>query len=297
MLKNLWNTLTSSAEESAEKTAPVDANKLQLFASHFRIGRKILYYPEAHVKSVLRTIVMAYRVNDHYLYGNDALRSDRDGALRSFRLVANQEIPLEQVRRFQVLLPDTSEMETKLDYMTRAELGPAGHLRQGNTITLICESADRCVPSVEVVVQRKQVMQDGPFANNATILVTPHLHSLRISDKRRTQRVSTAIWADLYHAAGSPPFPCMLKDFSESSLRLEATEAAAAIPRLETGRMATVEFDFGSADSTYRLRGKIIRHDDSSCVLGVEQIYHDGDFDRIKMIDVVEIKTRLLNQE
>lgn len=297
MLKKLWNTLLSPTSETEERRPALGREALRLFVRHFRIGRKILYFPESHHRSALHTIVMAYRVNDHYVYSNDALLVDEEGAPAGFRISAGETLGLEEVRRFQVLLPDTSEMEQKLDYLTRAELGPAGHLRQGNMITLVCDSAERCVPFVEAVVQRKQVMQDGPYDKSPTILVTPDLASLKVRDKRSRQRVATAIWADLYHAAGAPPFPCVLKDFSENSLRLQTGETPASMPRLDVGKLATVEFDFGSVDATYRLRGRIIRCDDTTCVLQLEQIDRDGDFERIRMIDVVEIKTRLLNPD
>jgi hypothetical protein len=295
MLKKLRNILHPSSNEAGGEDKAIAPEQLRLFAGHFRIGQKILYFPEYHQKSVLNTIIVAYRVNGEYLYSNDALRFTPDSALQGFRISSNKALPLDEVLNFQVLLPDTSELERKLDYFTRAELGPAGHLRQGNTITLVCDSAERCVPTIDAIVQRKQVMTEGPFEGSSTILVTPDFASLKINDKRRQQRVHTAIWADMFYAPGSPPFPCMLKDFSESSLRLGTGEANGCMPELEAGKVATVEFDFGSIATTYRIRGRVIRRDATNCVLQMEQIYKDGEFDRIKLIDTVEIKTRLLN--
>ncbi len=291
-LRNLFKPGTRDADDSGDGIAE---DRLRTLLSHFRIGQKILYYPEYHPKSVLNTIILAYRVNGAYLYSNDAVRHRADGSVVGFRLSPREVLPVEQVHRFQMLLPDTSELERKLDYFTRAELGPAGHLRQGNTLTLVNDSTERCVPTVDAVIQRKQVMDEGPFEGDATILVTPEFASLKLNDKRRHQRIATDLWADLFYAPGAPPFSCVLKDFSETALRLGVSGRAEEMPALETGRMAAVEFDFGGVESTYRLRGRVIRRDAGNCVLQIEQILKDGEFGRIKFIDAVEIKTRLLN--
>lgn len=295
MLNRLRNFLRPSTRTVDEAAARIDERKLRSFAAHFRIGQKILYFPEYHQKSVLNTIILAYRVNQDYLYSNDSVRFRSDGSIQGFRISAKEMLPVEEIRHFQVLLPDTSELERKLDYFTRAELGPAGHLRQGNVITLVNDTTERCVPTVDGVIQRKQVLDEGPFEGSATILVTPDLGSLKFNDKRRHQRINAEIWADLFHAPGSPPFSCLLKDFSETALRLCTSNSSASMPLLEAGKMAAVEFDFGGVETTYRLRGRVIRRDDTTCVLQIEQILKDGEFDRIKLMDAVEIKTRLLN--
>lgn len=296
MLKRLRNIFQPEHHAVGSDDATLDADRLRTFATHFRIGQKILYFPEYHQKSVLNTIIMAYRVNGTYVYANEALRFRADNSLQGFRMTARDMLAIEEVSSFQLLLPDTSELERKLDYFTRAELGPAGHLRQGNTITLVCDSAERCVPMIDTVIQRRQTMEEGPFEGSSTILVTPDLGSLKLNDKRRHQRVQTAMWADLFYASGSPPIPCLLKDFSETSLRLGSGDMNPQIPELEAGRSVVVEFDFGSVESTYRIRGKVARVDASGCVMRMEQIFKDGEFDRIKLMDTVEIKTRLLNQ-
>lgn len=297
MLNRLRHFLRPAAQAVDDAAVPIAEQKLRSFVSHFRIGQKILYFPEYHQKSVLNTIVLAYRVNQVYVYSNDAVRFRADGSLQGFRISAKEILPVEEIRHLQALLPDTSELERKLDYFTRAELGPAGHLRKGNIITLVNDSTERCVPMIDAVIQRKQVMDEGPFEGSATILVTPDFASLKFNDKRRHQRINADIWADLFHAPASPPFSCLLKDFSETSLRLCTGDTSETMPPLEAGKMAAVEFDFGGVETTYRLRGRVIRRDDSTCVLQIEQILKDGEFDRIKLMDAVEIKTRLLNLE
>ena len=67
------------------------------------------------------------------------------------------------------------------------------------------------------------------------------------------------------------------------------------MPALKLDGRVIVEFDFGSIETTYRIRGKVMRGEDDFCVVRVEQLYRDGDFERIRMMDAIEIKTRLLN--
>ena len=297
MLDKLWKGRGSAkaADKKNAKTSSLDRGKLKQFATYFPIGRKLLYYPEYHQKAVLHTLVIGYRVNERLIYANDAVLLDGQGHPAGFRLDGGEILPAEKLASFEILVPDTSEMERKLDYVTRAALGPAGQFRKGNTITLVAENVERCLPSVDTVVERRQVMEEGPYAGSATILLAPDFATLKVVDKRRHQRVAAALWADLYFAKDTPPFRCVLRDFSENSLRLSVSDDGRPMPALKPGGPVVVEFDFGSIETTYRIRGKTMRGEGDFCVVQVEQLYRDGDFERIRMMDAIEIKTRLLN--
>jgi hypothetical protein len=295
MLKTLWNNLQGSAKPEPDVAPIVDRDTLKLFATHFPIGRKILYYPEYHQKSVLPTFIIGYLADDHFLYANGAVLHDAQAMPIALRLPTGKALPLERLKTFQLLLPDTSDMERRLDYFTRAELGPAGQFRHGNTITLVCDTADRCIPTIDTTVQRRQVMSEGPYQGSSTVLVTPEFGSLKIVDKRRHRRVQTVVSADLHFAKEMAPRACVLRDFSDHSLRLGNTSSTHPLPLLDTGAHVLVEFDFGSLETTYRLRGQVIRCDNASCVVKTERIYKGGGFEKIRMMDIVEIKTQLLN--
>lgn len=297
MLDKLWKG-RGSAKTADKKKAPAfvfDRIKLKQLATYFPIGRKLLYYPEYHQKAVLHTLAIGYRVNERLIYTHDAVLLDGQGHPTGFRLDDGEVLPVNKLTSFEILVPDTSEMERKLDYVTRAALGPAGQFRKGNTITLVAENVERCLPSVDTVVERRQVMEEGPYAGSATILLAPDFATLKVVDKRRHQRVAAALWADLYFAKDTPPFRCVLRDFSENSLRLSVSDDGRPMPALKPGGPVVVEFDFGSIETTYRIRGKTMRGEGDFCVIRVEQLYRDGDFERIRMMDAIEIKTRLLN--
>lgn len=294
MFEKFWKKDTPPEDERQTGSA-FARDKLKLLAHYFPIGRKLLYYPEYHQKAVLSTIIIGYRVNDRFIYANDAILFDGAEYPTSFRVSENEYVSTDRLKNFALVIPDTSEMEKQLDYITRAELGPAGQFRPGNNITLIADNVDRCLPTMDTTVYRRQVLKDGPYTDSPVILVTPDLDTLKVVDKRKHQRVRAAMWADLYFEKGGAPFRCVLRDFAESALRLSVSDGTQTMPALRVDGPAVVEFGFGSVDSTYRIRGKVFRRENDFCVVNTEQIYRHGEFERIKLIDIIEIKTLLLN--
>jgi hypothetical protein len=295
MFKTLWNSLSSQkAAESGEEPA-FDRDKLKMLADYFPIGMKLRYYPEYQREIVFDTIIIAYRVNEQFIYSREDVLLDRESFPTGFKIGNKRILGVEQLERFQLLLPDTTSAELTLTYVTRAELGRGGQFRIGNAVTLFVETDDRGIPTVDTMVDRRQVMNNGPFADSSTILVTPEFDSLMVADKRRKQRVEAAIGADLYIAVGGAPFNCVLGDFSEHSLRLRAGDYGLPMPAMEVGAAVDVEFVLGEPGTICRLRGKVFRRTDQFCVIDIEQVYKFGDFEKIQAMDVMEITTTLLN--
>lgn len=296
MLKRLFGSLLNEDDTTEEAVGQsIDRARLQMLVSHFPIGYKPRYYPEFQRNIIFQTILIGYRVNDHYLYARDALLKDEEGQLIGFRISPDQVLPLPKLRKFQILLPDTSEMERKLDYGTRAELGRSGQFTQGNTITLVGQSAASGVPTVDNLVDRRQILISGPYAKCSTILLTPDFTTLAITDERRKQRIDGGIPARLYFRDDAPCVECILNDFSEQSLRVNIATPGQVMPPLTAADSVIVDFDFGDIGSAYRVRGKVFRRTEKFCVVNLHQILRDGEFERMRMMDVMEIKTGLLN--
>ena len=296
MLKALWNSLSSSKAGETGETAAFDRARLKMLCEYFVIGRKLLYYPEYQREVVFETLIIAYRVNDQFLYSRDAVLLDGEGFPTGFQIAGKKVLPVGKLVKFQLLLPDTTEAEMTLDYATRAELGRGGQFRIGNAITLFIKTDERSIPTVDTMVDRRQIMISGPYEGSSTILVTPDFDSLMLADKRHKQRVETAIRADLYLALDAPPFPCVLGDFSERSLRLQVSDASQVMPPLKPEDTVVIEFELGELATICRLRGKVFRRADDFCVIRIEHLYKSGDFERIKALDIIEITTYLLNQ-
>ena len=287
-----------SDSDSAEtaKSSAFDPADLKSLFQHFPIGRKLRYYPEFQRDIVFTTLVIAYRINDQFIYSRDAVLADTNGLPTGFQVADGKIIPFAKLTRFQVMVPDTSAMEGKLDYFTRAELGrTGGQFRQGNAITLMAETSDRGIPTVDTRVDRRQVMPNGPYANNAVILLIPEFDTLKLADKRQKQRVQSAIAAALHYRANTSPLPCVLADFAESTLRLDVRADDEVMPEMQENDVVIVDFSIGGVEGDYRLRGKLFRRAEDFCVIKYEFLFRDGNFEKLGPMDIMEIKTGLLN--
>ncbi|MBI4987349.1 MAG: hypothetical protein HZC23_00890 [Rhodocyclales bacterium] len=295
MFKLLWNNPSppKGREEAADMV--LDGDRMKMLGEHFPIGKKVRYFPEYQRDIVFHTIIIAWRVNDHYIYSREAIRRDEDGLPESF-LVGERKtrLALDKVRRLQLMVPDTTDMERTLDYIRRANLGRNGQFVRGNAITLIADTCRNGIPSVDTQVDSRLRMKDGPYTDNQMILLRPDLDTLKIADQRQKARVQSRVPVNLYLKEDAPPVGCILGDFSDVSLRLKAAPGQ-AMPPLKVNDKVVVVINLGDAASTYRIKGSVFRAAADACVIKLKQLYKDGDFSAIKTMDVLEIKTGLLN--
>lgn len=295
MFKSLWKKLGASDEEDRPPSSAYDADELRLLCDHFQIGRPVSYFPEFMREVVFPTIIIAYRVNGQYIYTADDVERDEHGDLSAFRIGPKTRVRLSDLKSFQILLPDTSDLEKKLDYFTRAELGRAGQFRTGNTITLQAQTQDRGIPTVDTTVDRRETLASGPYADTHTVLVTPQLNSLEIADKRRKSRVAALVAADLHQGVDAEPVRCTLCDFSEQSLRLIPRGKTTELPPMAEGAHVEVEFQTSIDDPVFRLSGQVLRADHEHAVISVIHRVSDSGMEKLTPLDVVRIKTGLLN--
>lgn len=295
MFKLLWS--NPSPPKGREEAADValDGNRMKMLGEHFPIGRKIRYFPEFQRDIVFHTIIIAWRVNDHYIYSREAIQTDGDGTPLAFLIGEKKtRLALGKVRRLQLMVPDTTDMERSLDYIRRATLGRNGQFVRGNAITLIADTCRNGIPSVDTLVDNRLRMKDGPYADNQMILLRPDLDTLQIADQRQKARVQSHVPVNLYLKEDAPPVGCILGDFSDVSLRL-AVAPGQAMPPMKVNDKVIVVINLGDAASTYRIKGSVFRAAVDACVIRLKQLYKDGDFSAIKTMDVLEIKTGLLN--
>ncbi len=293
MLKTLLNTLSPRKVIPAPQGSDFEPGALKSLMQYFPMGKKLHYYPEFERDFKLESVIIAYRVNQHYLYSHDSILINREGTPTGFKLDDKKILPVESLKTLQFLLPDTSEMELKLNYFTRAKLGRGGQFAQGNIITLVASKREPGVPTIDTRVDRRQVIQDGPYADYKTILVTPDVDSLHVADQRQTHRVDTAIWATLKFRNGTQ-FPCVLGDFSERSLRLQVEHTHDRMPSMATTDKVELEFNLHD-NSLCRFRGTVYRRTNTICVVEIESLYKYDSYKRMSQMDVIEIKTGLLN--
>lgn len=293
MLKTLLSTLSPRKPIPTLRGPDFAPSALKSLIQFFPMGKKLHYYPEFERDFKLESVIIAYRVNQHYLYSHDSILCNKEGTPTGFRLQGKKILPLEGLKTLQFLLPDTSEMELKLNYFTRAKLGRGGQFAQGNIITLVANKREPGVPTIDTRVDRRQVIQDGPYADYKTILVTPDVDSLHVADQRQTHRVDTAIWAILKFRGGNE-FPCVLGDFSERSLRLQVEHANDRMPLVATKDRVEIEFNLHD-NSLRRFRGTVYRRTNTICVVEIDAMFKYDSYKKMNQMDVIEIKTGLLN--
>ena len=292
----LWSNPRPPGGREEDKDQAIDGEHLKMLGEHFSIGRKIRYFPEFQRDIVFHTIIIAWRVNDHYVYAREAIEKDDEGTPTAF-LVGEKRtrLPLGKVKRLQLMVPDTTDMERSLDYVRRASLGRNGQFVRGNAITLISDTCQRGIPSVDTQVVSRIRMKDGPYADNQMVLIRPELDTLTIADQRQKARVASHVPVSLYLKDDAPPVGCILGDFSDVSLRLLVASDQKALPPMKVNDKVVVILNLGDAASIYRIRGSVFRTAADSCVIRLKQFYKDGDFSPIKTMDILEIKTGLLN--
>lgn len=297
MLKSLWNNLISPTPTVEDgKTTALDRVKLKMLIEHFPIGKKLRYFPEYQRDIVFNTIVVAYSVNDHFLYSRDTIKTDREGFPLAFMVnEGTVRLPGDKVRHLSLLVPDTSDMDRTLDYYRRATIGKGGQFLKGNAITLLADIGQRGVPTVDTQVEKRLKMTDGPYAGNGMVLLTPELNTLGINDQRQKQRFKTQVPVNLYLSGDAPPYGCVLADFSDQSARLAVGDAGSVMPPLASKDAVSIAFSLGDPPRGYVIQGVVFRRDDQSCVIHLDKLLKDGEFANIKTMDMLEIKTGLLN--
>lgn len=297
MLRRLLRNYLADGDEEATVDDPVlDRKQLRALSDHFAIGRKIRYFPEFQRDIVFRTIILAYQINQRLVYARDAIRCDADGLPAGFTLGEQQRLlALDHVTSFQLMVPDTTDMERSLDYVRRATLSRTGQFARGNTITLIAEAGQRGVASLDTQVEGRIALKDGPYLDSTMILLRPEFETLRIADQRQKARISCDVPARLFVKPNAPPAACVLGDFSDVALRLKPA-AGSPLPSIKPNDNIVIELDFGDGVRGYRLRGRVFRTAAEFCVVKFHHIHKLGQFVPIETIDVLEIKTGLLNR-
>jgi hypothetical protein len=297
MLKLLWNNSSPDQNREPLRDAPIDAEAMRMLCVHFPIGKKVRYFPEYQRDIVFDTIVIAYRVNDHYIYSREAIHWNSEGLPIAFQVGEKKTIlTLDRVRKLRIMVPDTTDMIRSLDYVRRANLGRNGQFARGNAITLIADNFRGGIPSLETQVESRFDPKEGPYLGNPMVLLHPDLDTLRVVDQRTGPRLPGELPVSLHIDEDETPYPCVLADFSDMSLRLKAAPAMKTMPALRAGDTVVVAFSFGDEASTYRIRGSVFRVKPDSCVIKFKQLDKSGEFSDIKAMDILEIKSALLNR-
>ena len=276
--------------------AGVDLERIKTLIEFFPIGKKLRYYPEFKQEIVFDTLMVAYCVNGHFVYSLESIESGANGLPAAFRIgEAKKRIPVSALKTFQLLVPDTSDLEMKLDYQRRALIGRGKQFNKGNYISLISNAGVRGMSTVDTEVDKKLIMPDGPYAQTTMVLLDPQMASLSVTDQRRKNRtrisvpVSVSGYGQLFEGA------YVLVDISENAVRVRTRDRDVAMPPMRSGDEVVLGLDLGAAERHYSIKGAVIRSSAETTVVRLVGQYVNGRYSPLSPLDLLEFKSALLN--
>ncbi len=279
------------------KDAPMkpDLDRIKTLIDFFPIGKKLRYYPEFKQEIVFDTLVVAYCVNGNFVYSSEAIDRDSDGKPTLFRSGDNElRTPVSALRLFQILVPDTSDLEMKLDYHRRAQIGRGKQFNPGNCISLISNAGGKGVSTVDTEVAQQVDMPDGPYAHSLMILLTPDLTSLSVTDQRKKSRTKINAPVTLSLPEDSLSGACTIVDISDGEVRIRVRERGTTLPAMQGGDIVFIETELGEAERRYLIKGTVIRRSTETCVIHLEGQFNEGRFSNFSPLDLLELKSGLL---
>jgi hypothetical protein len=274
----------------------INLGQLNTLIEFFPIGKKVSYCPEYTKEVVFDTLVVGYCVNGKLLYSGGAIDRDAEGHVAMFRTADNDEpIPVSRLKLFQMLVPDTTELEGKLDYGRRALIGRGRQFTKGNSISLISRAGAKGVSSVDTEVAKRLVLPDGPYAAAKMILLTPELRSLLVTDQRGKARAKTSVPVSISFLDGKRSGSYIIADVSDGAMRIRGGDGNKTIPPMERGDEVILEIDLGEVERHYTIKGSVFRQSSVFFVIQLDGLLKDGVLTSFSQLDFLELKAGVLN--
>lgn len=288
---------SGNADQSATagRRHAIDPERLKLLTEFFPIGRKLRYVPEFKKEIVFDTLLVAYVVNGEFIYSWESIERDARGNPTAF-LLGEQggRLPVAELKQFQLLVPDTSDLERTLDYTRRAIIGRGRQFNKGNYISLISNSGARGLSTMDTEVVKQVVLKDGPYAHSKMVLLAPELETLQVTDQRNKNRTKTCVPVNVSVAGNALRGPCTIVDISDLAVRIRVRDGE-VMPPMKPGETVMLDFDLGEDERLYAIKGAVIRRSSEACVIRLESLQKEGRFVVFGPLDVLELKAGLLN--
>jgi hypothetical protein len=301
MLKSFFGKSSGPAggEEPVLGRSPpmkIDLAQIKTLIDFFPIGKKLRYYPEFKQDIVLDTLIVAYCVNGNFVYSSEAIDRDPEGFPTDFHSGDSAiRTHVSKLKLFQLLVPDTSNLEMKLDYDRRALIGRGRQFKQGNCISLISNAGGRGVSTIDTEVAKQVDLADGPYAHANMILLTPDFSTLSVSDQRKKTRTKLFAPVKMFSPQGKFSALCTIVDISEGELRMRVRERGTTMPLLQRGDAVIVETELAEAERHYLIKATVIRRSAETCVIHLDGQIRDGKLQKFAALDLLELKSGLLN--
>lgn len=279
----------SKSDKEASLPA-LDSARACAVLQHFPIGTLVHYYPEFKKNIVLETVIIGYMVNKIPVFSAQEITCEGDGA--NARILVRHERKPARLTSLGIIIPAENRGVGHLDYIRREELDRVGGLTVGNNITLMAQVSQGKTPLIQTTVSKNTQVKEGPFANTPIAVLDADIASLLLADQRAHMRLKVEVPARI-GSDNDALVDCIMADFSERSVRLRSGEDGWPAT-VVAGRRLTLAFRLPGRDNDTVLRGDIYRVDYNDLVLMLEEVRRDGQFRRMEVIDVLEIKSKLL---
>ena len=262
----------------------------------FPIGKKLSYCPEFKKEIVFDTILVAYCVNGNFVYSGESVDRDSEGYPSMFRAGEDeQRTPVARVKLFQMLVPDTTDLESKLDYQRRALIGRGRQFIKGNSISLISKAGTRGVSTVDTEVAKQFILKDGPYANTKMILLTPELETLLVTDQRSQARAKTCVPVRVSFFNDNLSAIYTISDMSDGAVRIRVRDRDTTMPAMNRGDEVMLDIDLGEAERRYTIKGVVFRRSADTCIITLEGLFSEGKLSAFSPLDSLALKAGLLN--
>ena len=275
--------------KSEKDTSPpaLDSKSACAVLQHFPIGTTVRYYPEFKKNIVLESVIIGYMVNNLPVFSMQEITCEGD----AMRWLIKQEKMAARLTSLGIIIPAENRGVGHLDYVRREELERTGGLTIGNNITLMAQVTQGKTPLIHTTVDKITRVMAGPFADTPIAVLDADVTSLLLTDQRANLRLKVQV-PSLITIENEAPLNCIMADFSDRSVRLRGEAGWPAA--IAAGRCLSLTFRLPGRDSDTVLRGEIYRVDYNDLVLVLEEIQRDTQFRRMEVIDVLEIKSKLL---
>lgn len=300
MLKTFLSSLSGSSGETPNQATPpdiqdtLDLERLKLIVETFPIGKKLRYTPDFKHEIVFDTLLVAYCIDGEFAYSRESVEFDSKGYPAAFILgTQGKRVTVNEVKLFQLLLPDTSDQEKTLDYTRRAIIGREYQFSKGKYILLISSLGGRGVTTMETEVVKRVVLKEGPYASANMVLVAPDLESITHVDQRGKTRTKICVPVTVTVADGQLQDTCKMVDFSDTVVRIRVP-ANESGPQLHKGDEVILGLNFGDPEM-YMIKGSVTRRSADAFVIKLDAFSKGGPFLSFGSLDQVELKAELLN--
>ncbi|MCF6322736.1 MAG: PilZ domain-containing protein [Gammaproteobacteria bacterium] len=281
----------ATTSQSASVRVVLDSARLCQLLPYFPIGANLRYFPEYRQEITLDSIIIAYLINDEVIYSNNDLSTTDD----NHHLILNGAM-VDEINNFAFLIPAVSRNETELDYEQKEILEQSGGLAKGNSITLIGQQTDGKIPFIDTLVTKHTRFKEGHFNNTQVVALNVDPTLLELKDQRSQTRLAAKIPALIQTKLYNEKHQCTLIDFSEHTVKICCDDNEIISISCTKGEIITLTFNLPSSTTPKVMKGRVLKIDGPALIAELEEILVDQRFKKLTTLDILEIKTKLLQQ-